>query len=111
MFIAEVVSPGKKNKKYRSLLLRESYREGDRVKSRTLLKLTGLPSFLVQAIRQAVETHSVGSLEDLPRVSAGAVPLQQRESFGAVWAVHQIAVRLGLDSALGVTRSAELALW
>ena len=111
MFIAEVVSPGKKNKKYRSLLLRESYREGDRVKSRTLLKLTGLPSFLVQAIRQAVETHSVGSLEDLPRVSAGAVPLQQRESFGAVWAVHQIAVRLGLDSALGVTRPAELALW
>ena len=42
MFIAEVVSKGKHGKSYTSILLRESYRVGSAVKSKTLAVLTHL---------------------------------------------------------------------
>ncbi len=54
MFVAEVVSKGKRGKTYTSLLLRESFRVGAAVKSKTLAVLTHLPAPVLEAVRRAV---------------------------------------------------------
>ncbi len=51
MFIAEVVSKGKQGKAYTSILLRESFRVGSSVKSKTLAVLTHLPAHVLDAVR------------------------------------------------------------
>ena len=110
MFIAEVVSTGKHRKSYTSILMRESYRLGSAVKSRTLAVLTHLPAHVLQAVRHAI-AQPVDSLARLAEASKDALRLRQAESFGAVWTVDQVAQRLGIKPALGVTRQAELSYW
>ena len=111
MFIAEVRSKGKKGRRYKSILLRESYRQGARVKSRTLAVLTRLPAWLIEVIRQALAAGPADSVEGLVQGSGGTLALRTGESFGGCWLVAQLTRRLGIDQALGVTRSAELARW
>lgn len=110
MFIAEVVSKSKHGKSYTSILLRESYRLGPTVKSRTLAVLTHLPAHVLKAIRHAI-AQPADSLAQLAEASNDSLQLRQAESFGAVWAVDQLAQRLGIKQALGVTRQAELSYW
>ena len=110
MFIAKIVSKGKKGKAYTSLLLRESYRVGSTVKSKTLAVLTHLPAHVLQAVRRALAQPS-DSLAKLAETSDGALRLRQAQSFGAVWTVDQLAQRLGIKKALGVTWEAELSYW
>jgi hypothetical protein len=110
MFIAEVISKGKHGKSYASLLLRESYRVGSTVKSRTLAVLTHLPAHVLTAVRRAI-AQPADSLSALAEASAHSLRLRSAESFGALWAVHQVAQQLGLQTALGVTHQAELAYW
>ena len=110
MFIAEVVSKGKHGKSYTSILLRESFRVGAAVKSRTLAVLTHLPARVLEAVRAAI-AQPADSLPKVAELSQGALRLRQAESFGAVYAVDQVAQRLGLKKALGVTRQAELSYW
>ncbi|NMD19849.1 MAG: hypothetical protein GYA76_06185, partial [Verrucomicrobia bacterium] len=52
MFIAKVVSKGKHGKSYTSILLRESFRVGSSVKSKTLAVLTHLPPHVLEAVRR-----------------------------------------------------------
>jgi len=110
MFIAEVISKGKKGKSYTSLLLRESYRVGSKVKSKTLAVLTQLPAHVLEAIRRAIAKPS-DPLCALAKTSDGSLPLRTAESFGALWTVDQVAQQLGIKKALGVTREAQLAYW
>jgi len=110
MFITEVVSKGKKGKSYTSILLRESCRVGDKVKSKTLAVLTHLPQHVLEAVRQAV-AQPADSLANLAQASDGSLRLRTAESFGALWTVHQVAQQLGIKIALGVTRQAELGYW
>jgi transposase len=110
MFIAEVVSEGKHGKSYTSILLRESYRLGSNVKSRTLAILTHLPPHVLQAVRDAI-AQPADSLAQLAQASHDSLQLRQAESFGAVWALDQVAQRLGIKKALGVTRQGELSYW
>ena len=110
MFIAEVISKGKQGRSYTSLLLRESFRVGAKVKSRTLAVLTHLPAHVLEAVRRAI-AHPTDSLAGLAQASADTLRLRTAESFGAVWTVDQVAQQLGLKKALGVTRQAELAYW
>ena len=110
MFIAEVISKGKKGKSYTSILLRESYRVGSAVKSKTLAVLTHLPAHVLEAVRRAV-AHPADSLPKLAAASDGALRLRQAESFGALWTVTQLAQQLGIKKALGVTREAQLSYW
>src|SRR2546427_1765514 len=110
MFIAEVISKGKQGKSYTSILLRESYRLGSAVKSKTLAVLTHLPVHVLEAVRRAV-AQPADSLAKLDAASDGSVRLRQAESFGALWTVEQIAQRLGIKKALGVTHEAELSYW
>jgi transposase len=110
MFIAEVVSKGKQGKSYTSLLLRESYRVGSKVKSKTLAVLTQLPAHVLQAVRRAIAQPS-DSLSELAKTSAGSLRLRAAESFAALWTVDQVAQQMGIKKALGVTREAELGYW
>lgn len=111
IFIAEVLSKGKHGKSYSSILLRESYRVGSQVKSRTLAVLTHLPAHVLAAVRQSLAQPKDSAVA--PRAVAAPEPLRLRtaESFGAVWTVDQIATTLGIKSALGVTHAAALAYW
>jgi hypothetical protein len=110
MFIAEVVSKGKRGKAYTSILLRESYRVGAAVKSKTLAVLTHLPAPLLAAVRRAL-AQPLDSLAQLTDGADSPLRLRPAESFGALWTVDQVAQRLGLKAALGVTRAAELGYW
>jgi hypothetical protein len=110
MFIAEVISKGKHGKSYTSLLLRESYRVGSAVKSRTLAVLTRLPAQVLTAVRRAI-AQPTDSLSEVVQTSDNSLRLRSAESFGAVWTVEQIAQQLGIKTALGVTHQAELSYW
>lgn len=110
MFIAEVISKGKKGKSYTSILLRESYRVGSKVKSKTLAVLTQLPAHVLEAVRRAIAQPS-DSLARLAKTSDGSLRLRAAESFAALWTVDQVAQQLGIKKALGVTREAELGYW
>ena len=71
-----------------AILLRESYREGKKVKKRTVANLSGLPMEKIEALRSALSGKPVTSFSDSP------------ES-GPIWAVldvlNQIAEELGFD--------------
>lgn len=110
MFITEVTSRGKKGQSYTSILLRESYRVGAAVKSKTLSVLTHLPIHVLAAVRRAV-AQPADSLSELAGASEGALRLRQGESFGALWTVDQVAQQLGIKNALGVTAAAALGYW
>jgi len=107
MFIAKVVSKGKRGKSYTSILLRESSRVGSVVKSKTLAVLTHLPVHVLEAVRRAI-ARPADSLCQVADASHGSLRLRQAESFGALWTVDQLAQQLGLKKALGVTHEAEL---
>jgi transposase len=110
MYITEVLSKGKGGKRYRSILLRENYRDGSKVKSKTLAVLTKLPRLAIEALRRAIDPSKL-SLESLGGAEDRELELRCGESFAAVWVVTELAKRLGIDKALGVTFEAELALW
>jgi hypothetical protein len=110
MFITEVVSPGKNGKSYTSILLRESCRVGTQVKSKTLAVLTHLPAHVLAAVRRAI-TQPADSLAEVAQASAGSLRLRTAESLGGVWTVDQVAQKLGIQKALGVTHEAALSYW
>jgi hypothetical protein len=110
MFIHEVVSQGKQGQAYTSILLRQSYRVGAHVKSKTLAVLTHLPAHVLAAVRRAL-AQPADSLDQVAAAATGALRIRQGESFGAVWTVDQIAQKLGIKKALGVTHEAELSYW
>lgn len=108
MYITEVISPSKTGKTYRSILLRESYRENGKVKNRTLANLSRCKPQDIAAIKLALE-HK----DDLTVLTSigDSVELQEGSSIGAVWTVYQTARRLGLQEALGTSFHGKLALW
>ena len=75
MFIAKVISKGKKGKAYTSILLRESYRRGAQVKSKTLAVLTHLPAHVLDAVRRAIN-QPTESLAQVAEASAGTLRLR-----------------------------------
>ena len=98
-------------KTYEQILLRESYREPgakrSAVKKRTLLNLTKYPPNLIRAIELALKNK-----EDLTALtSLKEVNMQQGQSVGGVFALMQVARRLGIEKALGTHQNGKLALW
>ncbi|MEI7539074.1 MAG: IS1634 family transposase, partial [Comamonadaceae bacterium] len=96
-------------KTYRRVLLRQSFRENGKVKHRTIANLSACSQAELQAIELAFKhKHDLDSLRpDAP----GPLHLRQGLSFGAIWALHQLAQRTGLAKALGSDRQGKLALW
>ena len=96
------------DKSYTRHLLRESYREGKKVKHRTIANLSRCSPDEIEAIRLALR-HK----KDLKKVMEQSIPviLKQGLSVGAVWVLYETARRIGIVDALGETRQGKLALW
>jgi transposase len=71
-----------------AVLLRESYREGDKVKNRTLANLSSLPMDQIEAIRRVLKGEPLVSAEDRFEVV-------RSQHHGHVTAVLQAMARLG----------------
>jgi len=107
MYVARALWPSSNGKSYESIHLRESYREGPRVRKRDIANLTHCDPKEVAAIELALkfkgDLSALGSLDN--------IQLSQGLSVGAVWTVYQVARRLGIDTALGHDFAGQLALW
>lgn len=99
MFVAKIPNRGSPP----TYLLRETYREGGKVKSRTLLNVTswGMPRIL--ALKRLLKG-------DFDHLGAGPVVPAVGPVFGVLYALRAIADRLGISRALGRSRRAKLAL-
>jgi len=97
MYIATV--PNRKSPP--AILLRESYREGGKVKTRTIANLTHWAPERIEALRKALkgEFDGMGGEE----VSG--------EIFGVVFALKQLADQVGLSRVLGPSEAGRLALF
>jgi hypothetical protein len=109
MYITDVLTRTKKGEvSHRCTLLRESYREKGKIKTRTIANLTHCNPEEIQAIRLAL-AHKA-DLSVLGSLNQG-MELKQGQSVGAVWTVYEIAKRLGIEKALGGDKEGKLALW
>ena len=108
MYIVVNEVRAKSGKTYRTVLLRESYREGKKVKNRTIANLSACSPAEIEAMRLALrhkdDLSALGSLRE-------SMTLRQGPSIGAIWVVYQVARRQGIQAALGTGFMGQLALW
>jgi hypothetical protein len=107
MYVARAFWPSSNGKTYQSIYLRESYRDGDRVRKRDIANLTHCDPKEIAAIELALQFK--GNLAALG--SLDKIQLSQGPSVGAVWVIVETARRLGMEQALGRDFAAQLALW
>ena len=86
-----------------ALLLRESFREGGKVCTRTLANLTAWAPERVEALRRALKGECAGLSGDLTP-TCGPI-------FAVLFVLKQLADRIGLTRVLGKERLAKLALF
>ena len=89
-------------KTYRSVLLVENYREGSKVKHKTLANLTSWPPALVAGLRSLIKGETLTRIEDLPWKSG--------KNFGGLFVLCEIAKELFIDKILGSSRKGVLAM-
>src|SRR2546430_14238070 len=108
MYIIETTRLGPNGTVYRCVLLRRSYRAGDKGKNRTIANLSYCPPQEIEALRLALRYK-----DDLAVLGAvhTALELQEGPSVGAVCTIYHVARQLGLDKALGTDFAGKLALW
>src|SRR5438132_12126728 len=85
-----------------AILLRESFRDGDKVRTRTLANLTSWAPERIEALRRALKGEFDGLTGDLQPVCG---PL-----FAVLFVLKQLAGRVGLRRVLGTERGATLVL-
>lgn len=105
MFLVKNTSKRSSGKVYHSVLLRESYREGKKVKKRTVANLSNCSEEEINAISSALKNK--GS-KPTPNEEFS---ITQGRSIGSVYVLHAVAERLGIIQALGSSFPAKLALW
>jgi hypothetical protein len=100
-----IVPSRQKSGLYRSVLVRQSYREGGKVKHRTLANLSRLPPAAVETVRAVLRGEQVGPLEQ-------AFEIERSLPHGHVAAVLGQIRALGVDRLLAARprRERELAL-
>jgi transposase len=107
MHIVRSKFKSKSGKVYETILLRESYREGTKVKKRTIANLTNCSEQEIAAIELALK-HK-GNLTDVEFYNKPMI--KEGLSIGGVWVIYEMAKRLGIVDALGNNRQGQLALW
>src|SRR5438445_5204937 len=85
-----------------AILLRESFREGSKVKKRTIANLSSWPGSRIEVFRRLLR----GELDSLPLQELFQGPI-----FGVLFVLKQIAAQLGLSAAIGHSRLGKLALF
>lgn len=86
-----------------AILLRESFRDGDKVRTRTLANLTSWTPERIDALRRALKGEFDGLTGD-PQPVCGPI-------FAVLFALKQLAERVGLLRVLGSERWAKLVLF
>jgi len=86
-----------------AILLRESFRDGDKVRTRTLANLTSWAPERIDALRRALKGEFDG-LTGEPQPVCGPI-------FAVLFALKQLAERVGLLQVLGSERWAKLVLF
>ena len=92
MHVAKIITR-RNGHQYVAHLLRQSYREGAKVKHRTLANLSPLPTTAIDAVRAILRGEPVGPLEQ-------ALEIERSLPHGHVVAVLEGLRRLGLDRLL-----------
>lgn len=94
------------DKVYVRHLLRTSFREGGKVKHKTIANLSSCSDEEIAAIKLALkhkgDLASLGSLKEIETTLG--------KSIGGVWVVKAIADRMGISKALGTSKEARLVL-
>jgi transposase len=107
MHITRASWPSANGKVYQSIYLRESYRDGAHVRKRNIANLTHCDPQEVAALELALKHKDdlavLGSLDQ--------IHLRQGPAVGAVWVLHAMLRRLGIDRGLGSGFPAQLAAW
>ena len=85
-----------------AILLRESFRDQGKVKTRTLANLTSWAPTRLEALRQVLR----GDFDQLPSCEPTLGPI-----FGLLFVLKQIAAALGITAALRTSRVGKLALF
>jgi hypothetical protein len=98
-----------RGKVYRRVLLRTSYREGKKVKHKTVANLSQESDETIEAIRVALKNKEeinkfLTAVADTPKLVKGL-------SVGAVYVLMEVAKRLSITTSLGNTWDGKLALW
>lgn len=93
---------------YRRALIRESYREGEKVNKRTIANIAHASDSQIEAIKVALKSSD--EIVALKNAQAGNLT-SSGKSVGAVAALYQISQILGITKALGKSREAILFLW
>lgn len=91
-----------KDKVYHSVVLIENYREGKKVKHRTIATLTKWPKHIVDDLEKLIKGKAITAIGDME--------LSNGKSYGALEIIKQIAKRVGIQQALGNTKQAKLAM-
>jgi hypothetical protein len=86
-----------------AILLRESFRDGDKVRTRTLANLTSWAPERIEALRRALKGEFDGLTGDLQPVCG---PI-----FAVLFVLKQLAERVGLLPVLGTERWAKLVMF
>lgn len=106
MFVAINTSKHSSGKVYRSVLLRQSYREGNKVKKRTIANLSNCSEDEINRIKNALKNK-----KNPMEFANDTFETHQGRSIGSVLVLYKLAERLGIVSALGNSFHAKLALW
>ena len=106
----ETVSTRRGGKVYKCVLLRESFRDGNKVRHRTIANLTNRPDDEIAAIRFALQ-HKGKLPDDTSILDKGEPDCEQGLSVGAIVVISEVAERLGITESLGCSREGKLALW
>lgn len=103
----DTAKSNQRGKVYTRHLLRESFREGGKVKHRTIANLSNCSEEEIAAIKLALKhkknLSKLGSVEEIKTT--------QGMRMGAVCFLKEIAKRIGLVRALGKDQDGKLALW
>lgn len=94
---------------YRRVLLRTSYREGKKVKHKTIANLSNESEETIEAIKIALKNK--GNINAFLTTVSEPPKLTKGLSVGAIFVLNEISRRLFLTTALGNTRNGKLALW
>ena len=86
-----------------AILIRESYREGDKIKSRTIANISRWP-------KQRIETLKRLLRGDFDAGAPADGRSRQGKTMGALFSLMEMARRTGLDTVLGGTKKGRLAL-
>jgi transposase len=95
-------------KTYRRALLRNSYRKNGKVYHDTIANLSQCSSEEIDVMKFALKNKKALTALNIP---GEKVQTHQGMIVGAVWALYQLAKRLGIEKALGRRQEAKLALW